>query len=164
MNKLNGQAAERLISKVMGESGFKAGLPVSRRTLLNAIRKDWCGHFGNAIYHLERDYQASVSTLSPDKIADYALGCDLVAESIDGSLVSVDVTVNAEYEKLEHKRWVSRKIGRTRKRVGLDQHLLVIVDASRSYHQLDEEDKWTLIVDVILEAISDGLPEVTITF
>lgn len=160
MTKLNGQGAEIMIKKVLKELGFLPKTPVSYEEVMKEIESTNIPHFNSAMYHIENIYKTY--DVPVDIVLDYAYGVDCFFEAEDGNIVSLDVTVNGTTSALNHKANVQHWTANSRKRLGLTNHLIVVIDTEKNWTSLTEDDKW-MIIDKLEEAYASNKEEVLIT-
>ena len=155
MSNLNGKAAEVLMAKVLGELGISVKCPVSTDRILAATKGDKRGakHYASAKYHVVEDFGSL--NVSADLLADRMLGSDGFFEANDGTVMSYDVTVNTKGDTVSKKLGVQRTVKGARSTLGLNGHVLVVLQSSTPYTKLTYDQKWS-IVDSLLEAAEDN--------
>ena len=160
MNTLTGDSAQVMIKLVLRDLGFLAECPVSYEEVFQEITSNINSHFTGAlagIIEKEGSLNVGVNTL-----VDYALACDGFIEDREGNIVSYDVTTDNSVYTINHKYNVQDKIKFSKKRLGLGQHIIVILRSNKPYTALSLDDKY-LVLDTLLDAIENKDSEVYIS-
>ena len=161
MTSTNGFAAEQMLKLVLQELGFKGKCPFTLKQVLDDMNVESNNpHFSSALFHIERQY-GDYNNIPVDILMDYSHAIDCWFDNGD-MIVSLDITINQTTTSFNHKSTVQHWIQASRKRLGLKNHLIVVVTTTKCYKDLSTEDKW-LIIDSISDAINNGKSEVFIT-
>lgn len=160
MNYLNGQGAEMFLNLLLREFGFKAKSPITREELLAEVKSKPNRHFRTALHFVEKDYPDI--DVNVNILVDRLLGIDGFIEANDGSIVSYDITVNPTNKAFNHKANVQRDTTQARVRLGLSQHILIVLKTNINYIDMSDEQKW-FIIDSIMDAVDNEETEVYIT-
>ena len=158
-NNTNGQAAEIMIKKVIAELGFKPKTPVTYEQVLSEIDNTNIPHFDSAMFHVENIYKTF--DVPVEILLDHAFGIDCFFEAEDGTVLSLDVTVNGSTRAFNHKANVQAWTRNPRKRLGLNNHLLVVLETNKNYNTLTDDEKWQ-IIDEIEAAYASNKQDITI--
>ncbi len=159
MNYINGHAAEIMIKRTLTDLGFVPKTPVTYNQVMTEIESRSIPHFDSALFHIERQY--NTLDVPVDIVLDYAFGIDCFFEAEDGTVVSLDVTVNGSTAAFNHKSNVQHWTRLSRTQLDLNAHLIVELVTSKTYAQLTEDDKW-VIVDELEAGYASGKQYITI--
>ena len=148
------------MNKVLKELGFLAKTPVTYEETIATIEKFSNGHFDSALFHIENIYKTL--EVPVNVLLDFAFGIDVFFEDEEGNAIGLDITVNDSVNTYNHKCNVQRKTKQAAKELGIDKHLIVYINSSKTYRQLTEDDKWN-IIDTLNDAVKKGLDDISIS-
>lgn len=161
MTNINGQVAEGMIKNVFKDLGLLEKCPVTTEEMMIAIENNPNPHFDKAYSSLDYDY--GFIEVNNSLFADRCLGCDgFILDPNSDIIYSYDITVNPKTYSMNNKYYVQSQVRQVRKKLGLNNHIIIFLQSNINYLQLTQEHKYQ-IEDEVLEAISNNEKEVYIT-